>query len=552
LTRTVLISLSVAALLALAPGLAAQQPQNGVVGSPQAATVAASAAEALPTRVGRVSLADGKAEWRGDSASAWSPAAVNDPLWSGSALRTDAAARGAIEIDTASVRLAGDSELEIANLRNGLIDVALRQGRIGITLHHLGAGETVRIDTARGGVQLDQPGIYDIDAGNAASPTRIAVFQGSAHFVGVGADTTATAGQAAVLTGSNPISASIEKAASDAFVEWCRGRDWNDATLVSPYHVSTEMAGYEQLDLTGNWRQSGAYGWVWFPRGMTADWAPYRDGHWLWTAPWGWSWIDDMPWGFAPSHYGRWARIDDRWGWVPGALERHPAYVPAVVAFLGTAGIGLSVAGSSTPAVAWFPLAPGEVYWPRYSGDLAQIRALNRATVPDAAKLVPDAHGGPPADIVNGTFANRRFASAVARPIFVGGKPVTSALLQIPEQRLLEAPVLMGSPDIAPPAPKVAAAPPPKVHHAAVAARATAASAARPLRTAASHPGASAHLRTTHAVRTAASTSRREPLLRAAHFRAPGAGRRPLPHRLVALHVTHTAHPPVHRVPHRS
>ena len=35
-------------------------------------------------------------------------------------------------------------------------------------------------------------------------------------------------------------------------------------------------------------------------------WVPYRHGHWA-MSPWGWTWIDDAPWGFAPSHYGRWA-----------------------------------------------------------------------------------------------------------------------------------------------------------------------------------------------------------------------------------------------------
>ena len=28
--------------------------------------------------------------------------------------------------------------------------------------------------------------------------------------------------------------------------------------------------------------------------------------------------VDAGLWGFAPLHYGPWARIDDRWGWVPG------------------------------------------------------------------------------------------------------------------------------------------------------------------------------------------------------------------------------------------
>ena len=33
------------------------------------------------------------------------------------------------------------------------------------------------------------------------------------------------------------------------------------------------------------------------------------EGRWVWTEPWGWTWVDDQPWGFAPSHYGRWVNM---------------------------------------------------------------------------------------------------------------------------------------------------------------------------------------------------------------------------------------------------
>ena len=47
-------------------------------------------------------------------------------------------------------------------------------------------------------------------------------------------------------------------------------------------------------------------------------------------------------------------------------------------------------------------------------------------------------------------FANRQFASVVPRPVFINGRAVAPALLTLPEQRLQDAPVLMGSPQIAP------------------------------------------------------------------------------------------------------
>ena len=60
------------------------------------------------------------------------------------------------------------------------------------------------------------------------------------------------------------------------------------------------------------------YGQVWYPQ-VAPDWVPYREGSWAYVAPWGWTWVDSEPWGFAPFHYGRWADIGGRWGWVPGA-----------------------------------------------------------------------------------------------------------------------------------------------------------------------------------------------------------------------------------------
>ena len=74
------------------------------------------------------------------------------------------------------------------------------------------------------------------------------------------------------------------------------------------------------------------------------DWAPYRYGRWVWVAPWGWTWIDDAPWGFAPFHYGRWAQSR----MIAGAGcrgQRHvrAVYAPALVGWIGTPDFSVSV-----------------------------------------------------------------------------------------------------------------------------------------------------------------------------------------------------------------
>jgi len=227
-------------------------------------------------------------------------------------------------------------------------------------------------------------------------------------------------------------------------------------------YVAAAMTGYEVLDEYGTWRNIAGIGPVWTPNTVPEDWAPYRFGHWRHIAPWGWTWIDDMAWGFAPSHYGRWTRIrgrdddePDHWGWVPGKIVANPAYMPAACAFIGTAGVGLSYPDAFSPAVAWFPLAPGEIYWPDYTDDLAEIRRINMAAVSDAQTIEHAAAGEPAAGIVHGDYLYRGFASVVPRSVFVAGGAVAAALVRLPQRRLANAPLLTGSPGIAPATPRV-------------------------------------------------------------------------------------------------
>src|SRR6202034_1620350 len=124
-------------------------------------------------------------------------------------------------------------------------------------------------------------------------------------------------------------------------------------------YVSPDMIGAADLDDYGDWQpahhDNQGYGAVVDPRGVPAGWTPYSYGHWAWIAPWGWTWVEAEPWGFAPFHYGRWARFGNRWGWSPGPRVRRPVYAPALVMFVGGAGV-----------TAWFPLGPHEHYEPWY------------------------------------------------------------------------------------------------------------------------------------------------------------------------------------------
>jgi hypothetical protein len=411
-------------------------------------------AEAPPPEiVGRIAATAGGVSLR-PAGGEWGDSARNDPVASGMSLRTGTGGRATLGIGARTVTLSGGSELDIARLDEAILQIALRQGRIGLHVARVEPGQIIEIDLPRGGLWLLAPGDYDIIAGNEQSPARVAVFDGRARFAGDGADATVMTGSALALSGKGPVSTSIESAKADDFVAAWRPTPGDPVEPVALRHVSPDMTGWETLDANGSWETVADLGVVWCPATLPEDWAPYRYGHWRWVTPWGWSWIDDMPWGFAPSHYGRWARVNERWGWVPGDRAIAPVYAPALVDFLGTAGVGLSYPDASGPAVAWFPLAPGEIYWPSYTTALDAIHRLNAGAVKDVAKIGGGIDGEPPAEIITAPYQNRRFASVVPRSVFVGGRAVAPALVQLPEPRLDNAPLLPGSPQIGPPAPR--------------------------------------------------------------------------------------------------
>jgi hypothetical protein len=220
------------------------------------------------------------------------------------------------------------------------------------------------------------------------------------------------------LVGTDQVAGDLLTAAApDEWDRWCMSRDdrAEQNLRAADAYVPQDMIGAEDLNEHGDWRNDPEYGAVWYPRSMPVDWAPYRTGHWAYIAPWGWTWIDDAPWGFAPFHYGRWVRVGYGWVWAPGARVR-PVYAPALVVFLG----GVEVAVGGGPVCAWVPLGPREVYRPYYRVSNVYIQRVNVAHVRNVN-----------VNITNVTYVNRNYATVVRNETFIGARPVGGAVLRV-------------------------------------------------------------------------------------------------------------------------
>src|SRR5256885_10903511 len=232
---------------------------------------------------------------------------------------------------------------------------------------------------------------------------------------------------------------------ADGWEYWCASRDrrWEDSR--SAHYVSRGVIGYEDLDDNGDWQETPGYGAVWVPRRVATGWAPYRYGHWAWVEPWGWTWIDDAPWGFAPFHYGRWVYVGGGWAWVPGRVVARPVYAPALVVFVGGRNWSLAIAGGS--GVAWFPLAPEEPYVPAYRVSNTYIRNVNVTNVNVTNINVTNVN------VTNINYRNRRErdgVTVVSHETFVESRPVNREVIVVPRDRLDQARVVGATPRLAP------------------------------------------------------------------------------------------------------
>jgi hypothetical protein len=257
-----------------------------------------------PSQVGRLSYISGSVSFRPASVDEWAPAELNYPLTAGDHLWTDAGARAEVRVPSAALRLNSNTDFSFLNLDDQAVQVRLSEGSLNISLRTPDDGTVFEIDTPNATVTLAEAGVYRVDVPRDGK-TMVTVRGGRAELTAGNNAYDLNAGQSSEISGSDSISFSVTPAArADEWDGWSAGRDRRGDWVAANPYVSRDMIGIEDLNENGTWLKNEGDGPAWAPSHVSADWAPYRDGHWTWVAPWGWTWVDDSAWGFAPFHYG--------------------------------------------------------------------------------------------------------------------------------------------------------------------------------------------------------------------------------------------------------
>ena len=339
------------------------------------ALVAASPAPAqtaegdLPGRVGRIADFAGQLYFSPpDRPAEWASIGINYPVTTGDNLWISGDGRAEVDYGGGQFRLAGDTNVHVSRLDDRQFALFVAQGRVVIRVRYLEPGETATVDTPNTQVQLTRPGLYRVDVAPDRQETTAIVREGEALVALVNGAQQVLPGQIAGVQGPSPDNAWVRNGVGiDGFDAWSADRDRHYEQSASAAYLPPEMIGYADLDQYGSWQQTPDYGAVWFPNEVAADWAPYSDGYWTDVGGWGATWVDYAPWGYAPFHYGRWAWVGGRWGWCPGRRVARPYWAPALVAWQGGPGWGLSLSHGS-PVYGWLPLGWRDPYLPHWRG----------------------------------------------------------------------------------------------------------------------------------------------------------------------------------------
>ena len=398
-------------------------------------------------RAARLSYTHGTTSFSPAGETEWVDTVVNRPFVSGDRLWTDKDGRAELEVGGSALRLDANTSFELVNLDDQTTQVQVTQGTLDVSLRQLSKGQNYEVDTPTMAVTLAQAGQYRIEVDADGQHTTVAVTHGSAEAVGDNANYPLQAGDRVRFHEANLSDAQqLGASTPDEFERFSTERDTRAEHSASLQYVGNDVVGVSDLDEYGSWSAQSDYGHVWYPSHVESNWAPYSDGRWIWQDPWGWTWVDNAPWGFAPSHYGRWVSVDNRWGWVPGPHGEQAVYAPALVAFVGGGGWSVGISAGSSGPIGWFPLGARDIYEPSYRASRDYFTRVNVTNTTINNTTITNVYNnyssGRP--LAQANYVNRAIPGAVtAVPgnVFANAQPVRAAAIKMDSKQLASAQV---------------------------------------------------------------------------------------------------------------
>ena len=391
-----------------------------------------------PTRVARLGYMEGSVSLQPAGETDWVQAVANRPMTTGDKLWADKDSRAELQLGSAVIRLNENTGFSFLNLDDNTVQIQLTSGSINLRVRRLDQNDDYEIDTPNLAFTVSQPGSYRVEASEDGTYSVVGIREGGGEATGNGQTYTLHAGQRGTFSGTDSLNAEVSTSAD--LTNLTTGLTVATSVTMSRDRrsiyrtTSLDMRTWMTMATGATIRTMATSG---SPIAVAVGWAPYHEGHWDWIAPWGYTWVDDSPWGYAPFHYGRWVTVGGRWGWVAGPVAVRAVYAPALVVFIGGGGMGF---GGN---VAWFPLGPREVYVPSYQVSREYMTQVNISNTTVNTTPITNVYNttiiNKSTNITNVTYANRNVqgaVTAVPQRAFASAQPVARAAVSVNAQQI--------------------------------------------------------------------------------------------------------------------
>jgi Family of unknown function (DUF6600)/FecR protein len=276
-------------------------------------------------RIVRLSYVQGDVQIvRADKSGKWEPAIMNMPVEQGFAIGTNEG-RAEVEFEHGSlVWLAPNSVVQFTELAlssgGRITRMTLSEG-VATFDANLSAGDTFEVVTPTFTVTAGKTA--EFRTGVRQKDAAVSVMNGKVALSGIPDARELKKGEMFVdEPKKNPAIAVMRSPAPDDWDHWVSGRltaernGQNAAALSANAPFSYGMADLADY---GSWNYFPGLGYGWQPFGMTAGWAPFTAGQWMFYPTFGWTWVSAEAWGWVPYHFGGWEYSSAfGWVWMPG------------------------------------------------------------------------------------------------------------------------------------------------------------------------------------------------------------------------------------------
>ena len=440
-------TLTIAIFAFLATSAVFAQDENTPAPPPDANNLSSRAENDPPSRAARLDYMSGEVSIQPGGVNDWVAGTLNRPMTTADRIWTDKDSRAEVQVGSGTFRMDSETSVTLSNVSDNTVQIELDQGTLFLHVRELFPGEIYEIDTPNTAFTVTKGGDYRLNVNSNNDVSLVTVWHGEGMATGDGPSVKIKSGQQGSFSDGKSMAHTVYPAPGrTGFDDWCAVRDKRQDSSLSARYVAPGVVGAPDLDGYGTWRTYPDYGAVWVPTVVAPGWAPYRFGHWVWIAPWGWTWVDDAPWGYAPFHYGRWAFIGGSWGWCPGPIRVRPVYAPALVAWVGGPGFGVSFGVGG--GVGWFPLGFGEPFVPWYHAGPRYWRNVNVSNTRITNVTVINNYYNNRGSINNIHYANRSFPNAVTavpQRAFVNSQSVGRNMVPVSGENLRNAHVVGGA-----------------------------------------------------------------------------------------------------------